>query len=174
MSGCKRTRGPEDRREKRQNPQVYFSLGCIYLSPLFSASTAPDQQEKKKKKPNPIDVRPPSVGFPLLQNVFQLCKNINSEKHNAFIPTKNSALGFISIWELQVMEKLSHIKRHMISRSEFSTILLRTQHTQLSSQPDKLTCFTFPKSSDENKKFSERIKIATKINTISCCRFNGL
>ena len=91
-----------------------------------------------------------------------------------FILTKNSALGFISIWELQVMEKLSHIKRHMISRSEFSTILLRTQHSQLTSQPDKLTCFTFPKSSDENKKFSKRIKIATKINTLSCYRFNGL
>ena len=56
-------------------------------------------------------MQPPRVAFPLsLQNVFYLCENINSEKHNVFIPTKYSALGFISLWELQVMEKLSHIK----------------------------------------------------------------
>ena len=56
-------------------------------------------------------MQPPKVAFPLsLQDVFYLCENINSEKHNAFIPTKYSALGFISVWELQVMEKLSHIK----------------------------------------------------------------
>lgn len=60
---------------------------------------------------NQIYVQPPRVAFPLsLQNVFYLCENINSEKHNVFIPTKYSALGFISVWELQVMEKLSHIK----------------------------------------------------------------
>lgn len=72
------------------------------------------------------------------------------------------------------MEKLSGTKRHMIRSSEFSTVLLSAQHSQLTSQPDMLTCVTSPKSSDENNKFSTRIKIATKINTISCYRFKGL
>lgn len=106
----KGTRSPKTGAEVGRLCGAYFPFCLIYISPpspLLCLNSSRSIGKKIKSK-----YAPHKRAFSSLeQNVFYLCNNINSEKHNAFIPTKYSALGFISIWEFQVMEKLSHIKR---------------------------------------------------------------
>ena len=62
----------------------------------------------------------------------------------------------------------------MISSSEFSTILLRSQHSPVDKWARHADLPHLPlKAQMKNKKFSKRMKIATKINAISCYRFTG-